>query len=286
MKHEISIFQNPNLKISQIAKFVVLMEKEGWVLLDTSEENNKRKEIQKSQNSWSDISFQLKKLKTEQTLDIVHQNHEYTITPVLSDNNIDLKLLNKLIYSILKEDFHFNKTECRNIEDKKTSWIHTDIYHEGVLILASSNQLKNYFSLHKFDYDFPSGINQLINSESIIAINSYDEDFETLINLEIRKENLENSIAGKIKTIGLDDEILLLHHGDFTMICDNHKGDYKSYGWKHIISFPPPIEGTLNFAISKTKSNEEQQLIFELTDNCKTINSLLEIQEIPTHNTV
>ena len=59
----------------------------------------------------------------------------------------------------------------------------TDQYHEGVLILASSNRLKKYFSLNKFDGNFPDGILELLDRRIIIAVNCWDYSFQTIVEI-------------------------------------------------------------------------------------------------------
>lgn len=283
---EISIFQNPNFRQSQIIKFVDLMEDAGWMLYDSQDIKEKRKEIQKAQDSWDKVTFQLRNKFSGQIIDLFHIGEEYIISPNSVNNDFDFLNLNDQIYSILRNGLHLNKSICRTKSNQTISWIHTDLYHEGVLIIASSNQLKNYYAQNDFDYEFPKGIEELVENGFIIAILADDESFETVLDFEMDLNKPESFQSGQLKTYGKDDEILLLNHADFTMICDKHKGDYKDYGWKHIISFASPTNDSLNFAIWKAKSGENQKMIFNIDEKVNETRNLIGIQEIPTHNNV
>lgn len=50
------------------------------------------------------------------------------------------------------------------------------IISEGVLVLASSEGLKEEYKNKEFDYNFPNGIQNLLNSNQVIAINTLDGD--------------------------------------------------------------------------------------------------------------
>ena len=58
---------------------------------------------------------------------------------------------------------------------------------EGVLIIASSNSLKEKYKKEEFNYDFPDGLSQLILNNSIIAITNSGGD-NLLVEYSIDKE--------------------------------------------------------------------------------------------------
>lgn len=103
---------------------------------------------------------------------------------------------------------------------------------EGVLIIASSNALKRKYSNEEFDYNFPEGINELISQNSIIAITNSGGDNiigKYSSNQAINYFKFDKVIKQSIELTD-DDELLILSHSDFTMICDKD-GDYTNYSF-------------------------------------------------------
>lgn len=129
---------------------------------------------------------------------------------------------------------------------------------EGVLVLASSQSLKNKYSRVEFDYSFPSGLAELLNNNSIIALTTSDGDD---LNIKVREgENLNRIKYDKFieQTLHFTDfdELLILSHAEFTMICSNNKGDYKNYGWP--LKFNRTIEqGYYHVQIGITDTSED-----------------------------
>ncbi len=112
---------------------------------------------------------------------------------------------------------------------------------EGVLVIASSNSLKKEYENKEFDYNFPAGINELISQNSIIAITNSGGDniiAEYDTNKEIKYSDYDKVIEQSIE-FSDNDELLILSHSEFTMICDKD-GNYKNYGFP--ITFSEPIE--------------------------------------------
>ena len=159
----------------------------------------------------------------------------------------------------------------------------SNVSHEGVLIIASSKRLKEYYTNNKFDYDFPKGINELIDKRIIIAINCWDYDFETIIEIE-KFTNINSDLINSIE-FEKDDELLILNHSQFTMMCHFNGGDYKQHG--DIIT-PTPIEspGLQRMAFSRSGGDYDGELIIQFENKNKTndSNRLIVIDEIPTHN--
>ncbi|QWX85603.1 hypothetical protein H0I23_08175 [Cellulophaga sp. HaHaR_3_176] len=113
---------------------------------------------------------------------------------------------------------------------------------EGVLIIASSNSLKRKYENEEFEYDFPDGINPLMMDNSIIAITNSGGD-NLLVNFLLEKHidvtKFDKVIEQSIELSEID-ELLILSHTDFTMICSKD-GNYKNEKcWP--IKFSNPIE--------------------------------------------
>ncbi|MCL5246595.1 hypothetical protein M4I21_12290 [Cellulophaga sp. 20_2_10] len=100
---------------------------------------------------------------------------------------------------------------------------------EGVLIIASSNSLKRKYKNEEFNYDFPDGISQLIFDNSIIAITNSGGD-SLLVEFSMEKEvdiaEFDKVIEQSIE-LSENDELLILSHAEFTMIC-RKDGDFRN----------------------------------------------------------
>jgi hypothetical protein len=107
---------------------------------------------------------------------------------------------------------------------------------EGVLILASAEALKTYFSNNEFDYTFPKGILPLVLDKKVFAMVT-EETVDKLTIYDERAEVEQCLSSGKWEdlkvkfylTIESNDKLLLLSHADFTQICDWHKGEYTQH---------------------------------------------------------
>lgn len=156
--------------------------------------------------------------------------------------------------------------------------------------------MKTLYSTHKFNYNFPDGLEELLKSNSIIAINAYDWDFKTVIdldNIENNKKAITSNIYVEGKSFksnlnfeGKDDKLLLLNHADFTMICDKNNGDYEKYGWKHIIAIPIDSTRSKEIKIWRNITETSSIMIFQLNHSAIKLenNELINIEKIPTHN--
>lgn len=158
---------------------------------------------------------------------------------------------------------------------------------EGVLIIASSNSLKQKYKTEQFNYDFPDGISQLINDNSIIAITNSGGD-SLLVEFSMQKQinitEFDKVIEQSIK-LSENDELLILSHAEFTMICDKD-GDFKNDKcWP--IKFSKSIEkGQYLVQVAVIDVEEEyekynayfkvkinlQKKSVELTENCVCVN--------------
>lgn len=105
-----------------------------------------------------------------------------------------------------------------------------EISTEGVLILASAKALANEYKDKEFDYAFPEGFQHLLDQQVAIALQTSDCDELVIEFTETEtKEAPDHEIIRYIR-ISPEDELLVLSHADFTMICNGHHGDYASYG--------------------------------------------------------
>lgn len=309
---EIVVYQNPNLVNSQICKLYKrliisgwsiedryntnkisysLDSNEGYQFFDFAKEKSSFEELLKSieeQNKW--ISFRISNPRLQRIATIFHSEYVYRFDLEIyrGEEEYDwFKKFDEEIQPVVKDDFFLNKIEWRNNYGNEIVRCQTDLNHEGVLILASSNRLKNFFRLAPFEYEFPKGIETLLKSNSIVAIQANDSRFETIIDLD----NIifeQTSISGEIQFDGKKDKLLILNHADFTMICSKHEGDYEKYGWKHVIDIPIDSEGRIKFKIWMENGRNNSKLIFKRVYSGLRGkgNDLIHIDEIPTHNTV
>jgi len=103
---------------------------------------------------------------------------------------------------------------------------------EGVLVLASSKGLIAEYQNKEFDYNFPEGIKNVLYNNAIICLHTPDGDnliIDELENIEFVKQKYDRIIEQYIE-FDIDDELLIISHADFTMLCDKG-GDYTKYGW-------------------------------------------------------
>jgi len=112
---------------------------------------------------------------------------------------------------------------------------------EGVLILASANALKAYYSSNEFIYEFPQGIFPLIQVNGVFALIT-EERVEKLtitegnkIEIASSKNEWQGNDTAYTISIQEEDELLLLAHSAFTQICSWHQGDYKLFSLYKII---------------------------------------------------
>jgi len=116
------------------------------------------------------------------------------------------------------------------------------IITEGVFILASSSSLVNKYSEVEFDYDFPYGFLDLLENNAVIAISTPEGDqlnVNTQINRPLNRLDFDKVICQYLN-FDKSDELLMLSHAEFTMICANNKGNYSEYGWP--LSFHEKME--------------------------------------------
>ena len=316
---EIILYQNPNFKSSQIEMLYRTMingnfypfDNNGYVNFridhhqitslpaDDNGINKQEQAIKFAQENNVPISIQFSEIATKRNVTLIHNEHEYKFHLEIKKSDDQYKMFNDFHKSIKENipvEFHMNKIEWISNHNEEIVRCETNLYHEGVLILASSNKLKSYFFSHTFNYDFPNGLEELLTSCSIIAINAYDSGFITIIdfdNIEKNNKAIASNIYVEGKSIKGDiifenkyDELLLLNHADFTMICNYHKGDYKHYGWKHIISIPMISKGRQRFKIWKENTINGDKLIFQTapTEPKLDENKLINLEEIPTNN--
>lgn len=304
---KIVIQQNPNFRKSQILQLYNSLVKRDWYPFDENgyvhfkldnEEmqslpaddkgiSKQLSEVEKAQEHYLPISIQFLNKTNKRHATLLHQKNEYIFHLEIENSDNQNKLFKEFHLSIknsIPESFHLNKIEWISNPKEEVVRLETEMYHEGVLILASSKRLIQYFKDRKFNYDYPTGISELIRQKIIIAVDSKDYDYTTIL----EKENVEKWEFGYFNVLEFEsnDELLILHHGDFTMICDKHNGDYKSYGWKHIISIPIEHAKEQVILIAKPEDRNDKRLIFQFKKIERKLkrNFLVNYEEIPTHN--
>lgn len=233
------------------------------------------------------ISIQFTHKENQRNVTLIQNNNQYRFWLEIRTKDDQYKLFeefHKEIIDSIPSEFHLNRIDWVSNYNEEIIRCETDMNHEGVLILASHKNLKKYYENNDFNSDFPSGISELLKERIVIAIECKDYDFKTTL----EKEKISEWLFGYIAAIQFEenDELLLLHHGDFTMICDNHNGDYKSYGRKHLISISIEEPRVQTIQISKPKDKEDRRLILQFvpTEIRYNHNKLLEYESIPTHN--
>lgn len=305
---EINVIQNPYYKENQLKEFYNYLIEDGWSVstkfdngaiqysinsgdwLELPKTEIKRfEEIlshQSKNSSWT--CFMLKNEELDKVVWIYQLENNFSIELQITSNDSNEliwfeKFHAQLIKSIKKLK-QVNHIEWRTGYDNKLIRLQTDLKHEGVLCLCSSNQLKNFYSNHKFDYEYPQGLYQLFKNKISFVVDSKDFEYTTIIETEkLTKWNFGfyNSIEFTEK-----DELLILHYSDFTMICDKHNGDYRSYGWKNIISIPIENSKEQVMLIAKPKEEDDRRLIIQFREIKRKLkkNSWIEYEAIPTHN--
>lgn len=146
------------------------------------------------------------------------------------------------------------------------------MFTEGVLVIASSNSLKEKYALEEFDYNFPDGIQDLIRNKSIIAITNSGGDsllIDFKVNDEIDITTYDKVIEQNILLLE-NDELLILSHAEFTSICCK-KGDYKVYGWPiKLAKSIPKGQHLVQIAVNDVSEEyEKYNAYFRVTINLK-----------------
>lgn len=259
-----------------------------WITIELNEKDKLISELSSLHidKSWGGI--QLRNEKLNRIVWIYQYEYKYRFELQIGSHENEIQIFKEL-YEELKPSIqklaaiihlewktHYSNDIIRSM---------TNQYHEGVLILASSNRLKQYYSVNEFNYEFPNGVQELLEKKIIIALNCYDYSFQTIVETE-RITEINSTVKGSID-FEEDDKMLILHHGQFTMICDNNNGDYTQYGFKDII-INIPIESPANqgMIFSRGGDEDEDELIIQFNNqtNSNRGNTLIQIEEVPTHN--
>lgn len=309
-RSEINIIQNPYYKENQLVELYNYLIEDGWSVstkwdtgaIQYSIEAGDWLELPKSDISrfeeilinqskslaWT--CFMLHNQKLDKAIWLTQLDNNFSIELQITSNDeeeiVRFNEFHNEIINGIKKLKHVNYVEWRTDYENKLIRMQTDLNHEGVLILCSSNGLKEFYKKNKFDYEYPQGLYSLFNQKIAIAIDSKDFEYTTIIEtvkITDWKSGYYNSID-----FSDNDELLVLHHGDFTMICDKHGGDYISYGWKNIISIPIEKKKDQVILIAKPKDKEDKRLIFQFTNIERRLNKnyWIEYEGIPTHNNV
>ncbi len=103
---------------------------------------------------------------------------------------------------------------------------------EGVLILANVSRLGNFFADKEFDYSYPEGLAELIQL-GIIHIITTEETVENLNFTDdvqaIDLNDWELHPSNNYLQVAADEEVRVVSHGTFTMVCDQEKGNFLDY---------------------------------------------------------
>lgn len=158
------------------------------------------------------------------------------------------------------------------------------IITEGVLIIASSSKLKTEYADKEFDYDFPEGFLHLLNNNSVIALTTNGGD-NLIITTQYNKplQRLDyHKVIDQYVSIQDNDELLIMSHADFTMICSSKQGDYKNYEWD--LLFAEPIKsGNYKLEIGINDVSEEferYQAYFDIKINIAPCEIALKSNEV------
>ena len=261
-----------------------------WIVANLNEEDKLITELNSLdiEKSWG--GTQIRNERLNRIVWIYQYEHKYRFELQIGSDENEIQIFKELYEELkpsiqkLKAIIHLEwKTHYSNDIIRSI----TDQYHEGVLILASSNRLKQYYSENEFNYEFPIGIQELLNKRVIIGINCLDYSFQTIV--ETDKITEINSQLVNYIEFEKDDKLLILHHGQFTMICDSNYGDYTQYGFKDIIiNIPIEAPGEQGIAFSRSGDDYGGELIIQFDNHTKTkqANYLIQINEVPTHNRV
>jgi len=138
------------------------------------------------------------------------------------------------------------------------------IFTEGVLILASAQALRTEYHNKKFNYDFPEGLNDLLSDHRIIALTTNNGNnilVEFYIDQELPKSEYSKQIKQFIR-IQEFDELLVLSHADFTMLC-NKEGKTELFSWpiKKIQNLKSSIY-IVSIGIEDTTNNYEKYGVY------------------------
>lgn len=162
------------------------------------------------------------------------------------------------------------------------------IITEGVLVLASANALTAEYNDKAFDYDFPEGLEKLINENEIIALLTSSGDIlniKTQVEQPLDRTKFDTVLVQQLK-FSVMDALLIMSHADFTMICDQG-GNYMTY-FMPLKFVEPLFPGNYEFEIGIKNVEDEfekYQACFELTINISRFegemkpNAIVEIED-------
>ena len=306
IRDRIIAYQHPRIKETQLVNLVKDLKANGWLFQGRTDNDNLTYTINsgdwiqlegnETDKLFSDLSsltyensfggMQLKHPEFERILWVYQYEGKYRFELQISRDENEIHLFNQYFKKLqpaienLKHILHIEwRTHYSNDVVRRMS----NVSHAGVLIIASSKRLKEYYSNNKFNYDFPVGIKDLIDKKIIIAINCLDYDFETILETE-KFTRINDTLVSSIE-FKEEDELLILNHSQFTMICHYNEGDYSKHG--DLIT-PIQIEspGIQKMSFARSKENYDGEMIIQFNNNEKrnTVNRLIEIDEIPTHN--
>lgn len=305
---EIIAYQNPRYKETQLVELVKSLEINGWSIHANWDNDNIRYTL--NPGDWIDINgsnteklfedldnllyedsfggILLKHTKLDRIIWVYQYNGKYRFELGIGSDENEPELFkvyfNNLNNAINKLE-HIFHIEWRTHYSNSVIRSITDKYHEGVLVLASSKRLKQYYSQNEYNGNFPEGLSDLLENNIIIAINCLDHCFSTIV--EIEETTLINIELANSIEFEEDDKLLILHHGEFTMICNYNNGDYTKYRFKDII-ITIPIESATKqiMSISKSGQDDDGELILQFVHegSITTPNKLIDINEVPTHN--
>lgn len=153
------------------------------------------------------------------------------------------------------------------------------------MVLASSRGLQNAYAAADFDYRFPEGLQDLFETSTVIALTTSDAD-ELEVEVRVSEDFLHGAFDLELNqhlVLEEGDDLLVLSHASFTMICDHHGGDHAAS--------PMPVDTVAGIAAGTYKVNVcvENQYDHEDADflqSYKLIVSLMEVPEVRWENRV
>lgn len=304
---EIKLYQNPNFKKSHVELLYNSLIKGDFLPFDPNGYvhfrlnngeiqsfpaddigiNLQNNAIKIAEETNVPISVQFTHKVNNRNATLIQENNIYKFHLEIktADNQNEMfHQFNSSIKNCTPNEFHQNRIEWISNYNEEVIRCETDMYHEGVLTLCSSNRLHEFYKENKFNYEYPHGLYELFKEKIVIAVDSKDYEYTSIVETE-KISNLKSGYHNSINFTD-EDELLILHHGDFTMICDNHKGDYKSYGWKHVIRIPIEKKKDQVILVAKPEDLMDKKVIFQFVniERRQDKNYWIEYEGIPTHN--
>ena len=154
---------------------------------------------------------------------------------------------------------------------------------EGVLVLASANSLVDEYKDKEFDYNFPEGIEKLAEENKIIALLTSSGgtlNIKTQVEQPLDRGAYDTIITQHLH-LSMMDALLIMSHGQFTLICDQGGNYMKSFFPLQFVE--PLLPGNYEFEIGIVDVGEEfekYEAYFNLTINISRFEGEMKANEI------